>query len=127
LGLLGSKETHELNKEINKMYAPHVTESSISIGTNSQAQTGIAEPPIFLLGQLDALERLAAELTQTLTLTQEHNSLFFETPCNEKETPNAKVALANYPPSERLKILVETMTLCSDIAERNRQAISRIF
>ena len=109
------------------MYASQLSDCQISTFPPPHTSVDIAEPPIFLLGQLDTLEKLAAQLTQTLALTQEHNSLFFETPCNEKETPNAKVALANYPPSKRLKILVETMTLCSDIAERNRQAISRIF
>ena len=125
LGLLGSKETHKLNKEINKMYASQVAESSISMLTNSQPQPDIVEPPIFLLSQLDTLEKLAAQLTRTLTLTQEHTNLFFETA--SEETSTDKAVLANTPPSERLKILVETISLCRDIAESNRQAISRIF
>ena len=96
-----------------------------NLTTNTQPQTGMAEPPIFLLSQLDTLEMLAVELAETLRSTEYHTSLFFETA--SEETSTAKAVLANGPPSERLKILVETMTLCSDIAERNRQAISRIF
>tara|TARA_R110002167_G_C12141959_1_gene600324 strand:+ start:38 stop:415 length:378 start_codon:yes stop_codon:yes gene_type:complete len=125
LGLFGSKEINELNKEINKMYASNVTESSISIGTNSQPQTAMVEPPIFLLSQLDTLEMLAVQLAETLRSTEYHTSLFFETA--SEETKTAKAVLANAPPSERLKILVETIGLCSEIAARNRQAISRIF
>jgi hypothetical protein len=125
LGLLGSKETHKLNKEINKMYASQVAESSISIGTNSQPQKAMVEPPIFLLSQLDTLEMLAVQLAETLRSTEYHTSLFFETA--SEETKTAKAVLANAPPSERLKILVETIGLCSEIAARNRQAISRIF
>ena len=96
-----------------------------NLTTNTQPQTGMAEPPIFLLSQLDTLEMLAVELAETLRSTEYHTSLFFETA--SEETSTAKAVLANGPPSERLKILVETMTFCSDIAERNRQAISRIF
>ena len=111
------------------MYGSQVAESSISMLTNSQppqaSETGVVEPPIFLLGQLDTLEKLAAQLTRTLTLTQEHTNLFFETA--SEETSTDKAVLANTPPSERLKILVETISLCRDIAESNRQAISRIF
>ena len=125
LGLLGSKETHKLNKEINKMYASQVAESSISMLTNSQPQPDIVEPPIFLLAQLDTLEMLSVQLAETLRSTEYHTSLFFETA--SEETSTAKAVLANAPPSERLKILVETIGLCSEIAARNRQAISRIF
>ena len=125
LGLLGSKETHKLNKEINKMYASQVAESSISMLTNSQPQPDIVEPPIFLLAQLDTLEMLSVQLAETLRSTEYHTSLFFETA--SEETSTAKAVLANAPPSERLKILVETIGLCSEIAARNRKAISRIF
>ena len=107
------------------MYASHVTEGPISMLTNSQPQTGITEPPIFLLSQLDTLEMLAVQLTETLTSTEYHASLFFETASEETSSP--KPVLANLPPSERLKILVETIGLCSEIAARNRKAISRIF
>ena len=107
------------------MYASNVTESSISIGTNSQPQTAMVEPPIFLLSQLDTLEMLAVQLAETLRSTEYHTSLFFETA--SEETNAAKAVLGNAPPSERLKILVETIGLCSEIAARNRQAISRIF
>lgn len=125
LGLLGSKETHELNKEINKMYASQVSDCQISTCPPPHTSVDIAEPPIFLLAQLDTLEMLSVQLAETLRSTEYHTSLFFETA--SEETSTAKAVLANAPPSERLKILVETIGLCSEIAARNRKAISRIF
>ena len=107
------------------MYASQLSDCQISTFPPPHTSVDIAEPPIFLLGQLDTLEKLAAQLTETLRSTEYHTSLFFETA--SEETKTAKAVLANAPPSERLKILVETIGLCSEIAARNRQAISRIF
>jgi hypothetical protein len=125
LGLFGSKATHKLKKEINKMYGSMGAERLMTTATNSQPDTVQPEPPIFLLAQLDTLEMLSVQLAETLRSTEYHTSLFFETA--SEETGTAKAVLANAPPSERLKILVETIGLCSEIAARNRKAISRIF